>query len=75
MSKVVDYEHHGVLVAVQEHLKGKHQEHCLCWQGCKRFHPEPEKMAENCPKARLLFTVCVLLNLVTPVWECEDYED
>ena len=31
------YIHHGAEVTVQSHLKGKHREHCLCFQGCSKF--------------------------------------
>ena len=66
------YEHHETEVSVQTHLEGKHREHCLCWQKCKFFKPE-DRMG-NCPIANLLFSVCVLCDLTTPVWECPKYE-
>ena len=37
MSNIERYEHHGTDVAVQSELKGKHREHCLCYQDCDRF--------------------------------------
>jgi hypothetical protein len=67
------YEHHGGEVWVRSDLKGKHREHCLCLQGCKKF-----KMGDavnNCKKAQLLFAFCCLNNMTTPVWECPDFEE
>lgn len=71
--KVVGYDHHKTYVKVIEENKGKHRENCLCWQDCKHFYPEPEDMAKNCKIARILFTLCVVFNIVTPVWECPIY--
>ena len=69
--KIIEYNHHGTNVKVQEHLKGKHRDHCLCWQNCKHFKAkEPEK---NCEIARLLYAACIAFNIVTPVWECPNY--
>jgi len=70
--KIEKYEHHGTEVAVQSHLKGKHREHCLCWQGCKHF--KPKDRLNNCRIANLLYSVCVMCNLTTPVFECPKYE-
>ena len=55
MSDIIMYEHHGVYVAVQEHLKGKHQEHCLCYR-CSCFYPDDPK--ENCKWAQLNYAMC-----------------
>lgn len=68
---IIKYEHHNVEVSVQEHLKGKHREHCLCFQGCVFFKPNTP---ENCPMAQVLFSLDVLLGLTTPVWECPKFE-
>ena len=65
MSKVIEYEHHGSIVAVQEHLKGKHREHCLCFQGCGNFKPGTE---DNCRRAALLFAFCRAFDMTTPVF-------
>jgi hypothetical protein len=72
MSNILRYEHHGAVVAVDEDLKGKHREHCLCFK-CGWFKPEDRD--KNCPIANLLFAVCVLHNLTTPVYECPEYEE
>ena len=64
---IVRYEHHGWMVSVQDHLKGKHQEHCLCWR-CKRFNPDEPQ--HHCPVARELFEFDVRNGCVTPMWEC-----
>ncbi len=61
------YEHHGASVAVQPHLRGKHREHCLCFQGCRKFRPGSRG---NCEIAQAVFTNCVKFDIVTPVWEC-----
>jgi hypothetical protein len=64
------YEHHGVTVAVQSHLKGKHREHCLCYQGCKWFKPGED---DNCFIAQELYEFCVNNNMTTPVFECASF--
>jgi hypothetical protein len=66
--KLVEYEHHGTMVKVQDELKGKHREYCLCFsQNCKRLKiGQPD----NCPIAQALYKNCVEFNVVTPVWEC-----
>jgi hypothetical protein len=69
--KIVRYTHFGQEVYVQRHLKGKRREHCLCWL-CAKF--EPDDRARNCPIASLLYAVDVATNLVTPVWECREFE-
>ena len=67
--KVMQYEHHGKMVFVKEDQLGMHREHCLCW-GCGEFYPAAEDMDKNCSVARLLFNLCVVLNIVIPIWEC-----
>ena len=69
---IVQYEHHGAKVFVDEALKGKHREHCLCHK-CGKFTPENRET--NCKIASLLFQVCVLCDVTTPVFECPNYED
>lgn len=70
MKTVEKYIHHGAEVFVFSELKGKHREHCLCFQ-CKFFKPgEPD----NCPIAQATFENCVKYNTVTPVYECPVYE-
>ena len=68
---IVQYEHHGVLVSVREHLKGRHREHCLCWR-CGRFRPTDR--SGNCPIANTLYALCVLAGITTPVWECPQFK-
>ena len=70
-ANIVRYEHHGWIVSVMEHLKGKHQEHCLCFR-CKRFKPGADLVAsgENCDIAQTLFEFDVRHGCVTPMWEC-----
>jgi hypothetical protein len=67
MGKIIGYLHHGEYVYVDEDLKGKHREHCLCWR-CYKF--TPENRDTNCKIASLNFANCELNNLVSPVWEC-----
>ena len=67
--KVIKYNHHGNDVFVLKDKKGQHRDHCLCWI-CGKFYPEPGDMSKNCPLAIMLYNICVLLKLVTPVWEC-----
>ena len=67
---IIRYEHHGNLVSVQEHLRGKHKEHCLCFQGCVHFCPDT---TENCPIAQELFEFDIRHACVTPMWECPVY--
>lgn len=64
------YEHHGEVVWVGSELKGKHRDHCLCFS-CEKFLPGDEN---NCPKAQKLFNLCVEENMVTPVYECPEFE-
>lgn len=54
-------------VMVKKNLKGKHRDHCLCWN-CQEFHPLDRE--KNCPRANILFALCVAFDMVTPVWEC-----
>jgi hypothetical protein len=65
------YEHHGVVVSVQSHLKGKHRENCLCFQNCKFF--VPDDINKNCEIAKANFKNCVDFNVALPVWECPKY--
>lgn len=63
------YVHHGVEVSVQTNLKGKHREHCLCYS-CDLFKPG---QSDNCSKANRLYQLCVEENMVTPVYECNEF--
>lgn len=69
---IVTYEHHGKEVKVQEHLKGRHREHCLCYT-CVEFKPEDREA--NCPIANALYAICVEHNVATPVWECPKFAE
>ena len=70
MGKITGYIHHGEYVYVDEELKDRHREHCLCWR-CLKFTPENPN--ENCKIANLNFAFCQLRNLVLPVWECPEF--
>ena len=63
---IIRYHHHQWDVAVDEKLKGKHRDHCLCFV-CDRFAPN---MSFNCPIAQAVFETCVKFGLTTPVYEC-----
>lgn len=67
----VKYVHQGAEVWCFSELKGKHREHCLCHR-CKKFTFEREK---NCHIANILYALCVLCNLTTPVYECPKFEE
>lgn len=77
-TEFVKYEHHGREVCVRKDLKGKHREHCLCHR-CGKFKigkdggSYMEQRFTNCPKANEIYRLCVLLDLVLPVWECPDF--
>lgn len=67
---IVEYEHHGGIVKVDARHKGRHREHCLCYH-CDSFKPgEPDQ----CPIAQAIYENCVKFNVVTPVWECPEYQ-
>lgn len=69
--KYEQYEHHGKQVWVRSDLKGKHRKHCLCMV-CKKINIVDRD--KNCPIAQILFNNAVKFNLVTPVWECPEFE-
>lgn len=71
MGKIIEYEHHGRMVKVDEDLKGKHRDHCLCYRDCLNFKPGT---AENCPIAQAIYKNCVDHGVTTPVFECVKYE-
>ena len=66
---IITYEHHETKVFVDERLKGKHRENCLCWK-CDSFKPGTP---QNCPKAQKLYRICVDEGMTTPVFECPAY--
>jgi len=66
--KIIKYKHHGNEVFVREDLKGRHREHCLCCV-CQKFFPDD--VDKNCIIAREVFSICLKLSLVLPVWECQ----
>lgn len=72
-SRFERYEHHPEeIVWVRSDLKGKHKEFCLCYS-CIYFMPgNPE---HNCRLAQLLYSICRLENMVTPVWECPEFTE
>lgn len=72
--KIVEYyKHHGEKsVAVFSEVKGKHREHCLCY--------ECEKMKKGgaegqCEIAQAVYDNCVKYDLVSPVYECPEFKE
>lgn len=72
MGTIIKYIHHGKKVSVDVLLKGKHRYHCLCWR-CKHF--KPSQGDSNCDIAEMLYRICKLHSVVTPVWECPLFEE
>lgn len=71
MDPIITFKHHGVMVKAFMDIAHLHTEHCMCFRGCAKFHPgEPT----NCKKAQRLYELCVEEDIVTPVYECPDYE-
>lgn len=68
---ITTYDHHGQTVKVRSDLKGKHWEYCLCGS-CVKL--DTQDADANCPIASELYELCRYYNLVTPVWECPDFE-
>jgi len=71
IEQIETYLHHGNYVSVRTDLKGKYKEYCLCYS-CNKFYPEDRK--KNCPIANAVYELCVLMNIVAPVWECKEFE-
>lgn len=67
----VKYTHHGNDVWVNSELHGRHREHCLCYS-CKKF--DEKSMKKNCSISNRVFKLCVMEELVLPVWECPKFE-
>jgi len=72
MGKIIKYDHHGKEVFVDEDLKGKHREHCLCHKCNKLDVTDPIK---NCKIAQTNFLICCEYNITTPVYECSAFEE
>ena len=72
MGNIVGYLHYGKYVFVDEELKGKHKEHCLCFR-CRKFVPKDREL--NCRIAELNFANCRLNALVLPVYECPEFKE
>lgn len=64
------YVHFETPVWVRSDLKGKHRDHCLCYS-CDKFFPED--LGKNCPIAKLIYNLCIVQDLVLPVWECPNF--
>jgi len=71
-AKYIRYEHHGCKVWVNKYLKGRHRKYCLCFS-CGEFKPGDRD--RNCPIANQLYQACVDYNIVTPVWECPNFDN
>jgi len=66
------YNHHGDEVYVNVELKGKHRDYCLC-HDCEYLNTV--ERSENCPIANAIYENCVKYSVVTPVFECPDFEE
>lgn len=64
---------HGKKVWAREDLDDQQCDSSLCWK-CSKFHPDIEDEEDNCHIARQLFDLCKTHSLVTPVWECPEFE-
>lgn len=71
MGNIRWYFHHGQKVAVDEDLKGKYEEHCLCWR-CRKFLAG---MPQNCDLAEQNYRACKINNMVMPVYECPNFAE
>lgn len=73
MKKFIYYQHHAGRrkVWVDETLLGMHKQHCLCYN-CKAFKPYDRE--KNCIIANAVYSLNVLANITTPVWECPEFE-
>jgi len=69
LGRIIWYEHHDRLVAVDEDLKGKHREHCLCFR-CSSFKPD---RPENCDLAEQNYRACRINGMTMPVFECRQF--
>ncbi len=68
--KIVKFMHHNVKVSAMDHLRGRHRDHCLCFQ-CKKLNIEDRE--KNCKIANLLFSVCKMCEITTPVFYCKEF--
>lgn len=65
------YDHNGRQVWVRTNLLGRHKDHCLCFR-CKKLNLVDKD--KSCPVASILYAFNVAHNIVTPVWECPNFE-
>lgn len=68
--QIETYYHHGALVKVRSDLKGRHRDFCLC-HSCGKLDITDRQA--NCPKANMLYALCCLCGMTTPVFECPDF--
>ena len=73
LDKFEQYEHHGELVWVRANMKGMHRAFCLCFS-CEKFHPGDPNDSNNCPIAKQVYATCVDRGIVSPVWECPEFD-
>lgn len=69
--KIEQYEHNGNMVSVKSNLKGKHNDHCICFSNCDKFYPD--NLNKNCKIANILASIDKNFGIITPIWECPDY--
>jgi hypothetical protein len=63
-------EHYGVGVWVNPTLEAIRHDECLCWN-CAKMKPGSD---DHCRTAAMLYAVCRLCNVATPVTRCPDWQ-
>ena len=64
------HEHYGNAVWFQSHLKGKHREHSLCFQGCLNFQPGP---VGQCKIVVAVNENSLRFGISTPIYACPKF--
>ena len=63
------YEHHGLLVHADAHMKDRHREHNLCFK-CEHFKPHTD---EHCEIALAVADHNRRFYTITPMVECPEF--
>ena len=69
--KVIAYKHNEQMVSAFREYAGRHQEVCLCWQGCQLYRPDNEAL--NCKLEQRFSELNKELHILTGVLECPFY--
>jgi dUTP pyrophosphatase len=73
MERYEQYWHLDEKNWVRSDLKGKHWEYNLC-RVCKKFDPNEEGIS-SCFTCSTVQYNCLRYNIVTPMWECPEFEE